>query len=230
MAGEPEQPHIGTLAEGSLHAALKERLARPGDRFEVPVDGFVIDIVRDDYLIEIQTTSLYQMKRKLRRLLREHPVHIYHPIPQEKWIVREKEDGEVVARRKSPKKGRVEDVFKELVRFGTLLREPNLTLTVLLTQEEEIWRDDGQGSWRRKYWSVVDRVLLDVVETVTLAGSDDLVARLPANLPDPFTNKELAKALKIRTRLAQQITYTLRQMDALSLCGKRGRANLHARK
>ena len=224
------QPHIGTLAERSLHAALKERLAQPGDHLEVPVEGFVVDIVRGAALLEIQTAGLYQMKRKLRRLLPEYQITIYHPIPREKWIVRQSADGDFVSRRKSPKKGRVEDVFRELVRFGALLEQPNLTLIVLLTQEEEIWRDDGQGSWRRRRWSIHDRVLLDVIEEVSLATPADLLARLPADLPDPFTNQELARALRIRPRLAQQITYTLRHLDQLALCGKRGRANLHARR
>ena len=46
---------IGLLNEKPLHASLKQWYARPGDRFEVAVGGFVIDIVRDDLLIEIQT-------------------------------------------------------------------------------------------------------------------------------------------------------------------------------
>ena len=46
---------IGTLNEKPLHAALKDWCARPGDQFEVFVDGFVVDIVRGNLLIEIQT-------------------------------------------------------------------------------------------------------------------------------------------------------------------------------
>ena len=38
--------NIGVLREGPLHAAVKALLARPGDRFEVPVGRFVIDVVR----------------------------------------------------------------------------------------------------------------------------------------------------------------------------------------
>ncbi len=34
---------IGLLNEKPLHASLKEWYAQPGDQFEVPVDGFVID-------------------------------------------------------------------------------------------------------------------------------------------------------------------------------------------
>lgn len=41
---------IGLLNEKSLHASLKQWYAQPGDRFEVAVDGFVIDIVRNDQM------------------------------------------------------------------------------------------------------------------------------------------------------------------------------------
>jgi hypothetical protein len=39
-----DAPHnIGTQTEGSLHAALKLHVSQPGDRFEVPLRGFVVD-------------------------------------------------------------------------------------------------------------------------------------------------------------------------------------------
>jgi len=101
-------PHIGTLTEKSLHAALKEWLSRPDDRQEVRVDGFVIDIVRGDTLIEIQTRNFGAMKRKLAQLLSQHPIHLNHPIAVEKWIVRQTENGDDISRRKSPKRGRAE--------------------------------------------------------------------------------------------------------------------------
>ena len=55
---------IGLLNEKPLHASLKEWYAQPGDRFEVAVDGFVIDIVRDDLLLEIQTGNFASIKSK----------------------------------------------------------------------------------------------------------------------------------------------------------------------
>ena len=44
------------LREGSLHAAIKVLLAEPGDRLEVPVGRFVVDLVRaDGEMVEVQT-------------------------------------------------------------------------------------------------------------------------------------------------------------------------------
>jgi len=219
--------HIGTLTEKSLHASLKDWVSQPGDQFEVKVDGFVIDIVRGDGLIEIQTGNFAALKRKLAALLDRHRVRLLHPIPREKWIVRQNENGDQVSRRKSPKRGRVEDIFTQLVYIPHLLPHPNLTVEALLTQEEEIWRDDGQGSWRRKHWSIHDRRLLRVVDRQAFSSIGDLLALLPADLSDPFTNANLAATLACRPRLAQKITYTLRQAGAIAATGKQGRATLY---
>src|SRR5919106_3118329 len=83
-----QMPGIGLINEKPLHASLKQWYARPGDRFEVPVDGFVIDIVRDDLLIEIQTRNFASIKSKLTKLVCCHKVRLVYPIVQEKWIVR----------------------------------------------------------------------------------------------------------------------------------------------
>ena len=219
--------HIGTLAEKSLHAGIKAWYGRQDDQFEVEVDGFVIDIVRGEQLVEIQTRHLYAMKRKLTKLLDRHPIHVLHPIPQEKWIVRQTAEGEPVSRRKSPKRGQVLNIFDELVRIPHLLPHPNLTIGVLLTQQEEIWRDDGLGSWRRKGWSVYDCRLLGVVEYVTFVSLADFNAMLPFDLPQPFTSRELGQALRCYPALAQKIVYTLRKTGGLAVTGKQGKAFLY---
>src|SRR6185369_9848333 len=110
-----------------LHASLKQWYAPPGDRFEVPVDGFVIDLVRDDLLIEIQTGNFSAIKSKLNKLAHSHQVRLIYPIVQEKWIVRSGGDGCGTMRRKSPKRGRMEDLFWELVSIPQLLSNPNFS-------------------------------------------------------------------------------------------------------
>jgi len=224
-------PLIGTLSESSLHADIKTWVAQPGDQLETAVAGFVIDVVHGDTLIEIQTRHLYAMKRKLKKLLPDYSIRLLHPIPQKKWIVRETASGKPISRRKSPKQGRFQDIFAELVRIPHLFAHPNLTLQVLLTHEEEIWRDDGQGSWRRKGWSIIDRHLLQVAAVTELKSAFDLLALLPADLPRPFSNSDIAQKLtgskRARTRLAQQMTYTLRQLGAIEVVGKSGNSHLH---
>ncbi len=214
-------PHIGSLNEKALHAALKTWLAQPNDQLEVPVDGFVIDLVRDDLLIEIQTRSFSSMKRKLLQLIDHHPVRLVYPIAQEKWILKVADDETTeVSRRKSPKRGSVFELFRELVSFPTLLAHPNFSLAVLLIQEEEVRRFDGKKGWRRKGWVTHERRLLAVVGEDRFVLPDDMLRLLPSPLAEPFTTATLARALGQPRWLMQKMVYCLREMGVIEPVGK----------
>ena len=216
-------PHVGTLREKPLHASLKRWCALDGDAFEVPIDEFVIDVVRGDLLIEVQTSGFSSMKRKLVTLLdRGHRVRIVHPIPARKWIVKIDAAGDELSRRRSPKRGVVLDVFAELVSIPDLLAHPGLVIEVVLTHEEEYRRHDPARAWRRKGWVVEERRLVGVVDAYLIAGLDDLAALLPESLPNPFTTADLAEAVGRPRRIAQQMAYCLRRSDVISMAGKQG--------
>ena len=215
---------IGTLRETHLHASLKQWLAEPGDEFEVPVGRFVIDIVRDQTLIEIQTRGFSSMRGKLDTLLDDHRIVIVHPIAQRKWIVKGPHDGKPSTRRKSPKGGAIVDVFAELVSFPSLVDHPNLSIEVLLIDEEEVRRFDGNRSWRRRGWSVVERRLVEVTDRIGFSTPGDWLTLLPTDLPAPFTTADLAHVIGRPRRTAQQMAYCLREMGALEVTGKRGNA------
>ena len=126
------QPHIGVLREKSLHASVKTWYAGPADRVEEKVDGYVVDIVRaDDLLVEIQTRSFAPLKRKLTKLTETRRVRLVHPIAAEKWIVKVDADGEPFNRRKSPKRGKPEDVFHEMVSLPHLVERDTFALEVM---------------------------------------------------------------------------------------------------
>jgi len=218
---------IGLLNEKPLHASLKQWYARPGDRFEVPVDGFVIDIVRDDLLIEIQTRNLASISSKLYKLTRSYEVRLVYPVVHEKWIVRSASDGSgVIVRRKSPKRGRWEDLFWELVSIPQLLSNPNFSLEVLMIREEEVRRYDGRRKRRRKGWLIEGRRLVEVLDRRLFGQAADWLAFVPDGLHS-FTTKDLATVADTRRDLAQKMAYCLRQAKMIELIGKQGRANLY---
>ena len=227
-AKSPAKPHIGTLNERSLHAALKAWYAEDGDRFEIPIDGFVADIVRGDLIIEIQTGSTSSMRRKLRTLLRRHPVRLVLPISAEKRIVHRDAAGEERQGRRSPRKGTWSDAFAELVSLRELLADRNLTVDLALIHEEEVRGPKGRKR-RWKSWSVADRRLVDVQDVVSLQQPTDYLAFIPPSLEEPFTTGDLAKAMGKRLRIAQQIAYTLRHLGALKVTGKQGNSILYRR-
>lgn len=218
-----ERPQIGLLNEHSLHASIKKWYSLPGDEYEVRVDGFIIDIVRGDLLIEIQTRNFASIREKLGRLTKGHPVLLIYPIPREKWLVRVPvSGGGIIRRRKSPKRGRLTDLFDELVRIPDLIANTNLTLEVLMTREEEVRCDDGKGSWRRKGVSIVDRRLIDVIETARFTDSEDYLGLLPEGLHAPFSNKSLAKSMGVSVHTSRRMTYCLKRMGAIRQVGKIG--------
>jgi len=220
---------IGKSGEKSLHAAIKHWYAQPGDRLETKVDDYIIDIVRDNLLIEIQTGNFTAFRAKITHLLHQFPVRIVHPIPFRKWIVRVNSKDQIIQRRKSPKKGEITEIFDELVYIPELLMHPNLSIEVLLTEQEVILQDDHKGSWRRKYWSIKDHRLLNVLQARLFHDLGDYMALLPVDLDFPFTNQDLVHALGISYNRAQKITYTLRRAGALQKVGSKRKSYLYDR-
>ncbi|MBW9153123.1 hypothetical protein [Clostridium estertheticum] len=215
-----EQNGINIKNEKSLHSSIKQWYVTPGDRFEVKVDKYVIDLVREDSLIEIQTKNFSAIRNKLRELVKYNKVMLVHPIAAEKYIVTTEEPDIVISRRKSPKKGKLVDLFDELIRIPDLMGSDNFILEILMIKEEEIRCKDGKGSWRRKGISIVDHKLLEVMEKITFKEDKDFLIFLPDELPENFTNKNLAKTLKIPENKARKITYCFRKMMIIKEIGK----------
>jgi hypothetical protein len=218
---------IGVLNEKPLHAALKAWYCTDGDRLEVPFEGFVVDLVRDGLLIEIQTRGFASMRRKLDRLLDSHPIRVVYPVAAEKWIVKLDDAGHEASRRRSPKRGIAADVCAELVSFPTLLSHPNFTLEVALIEEEEVRRPDTKKGWRRGGFVIEERRLVAVREMVVIDSPIALLDLLPEGLPDPFTTADLATGLGRSRHLAQEVAYCLRESGAVATIGRDKRGILY---
>ena len=223
----PKRP-IATQNEGPLHAALKSWYREPGDRVEVPVDGRQIDLVRGGLLIEIQTSSFASLRRKLQQLLKSHSVRLVHPVTQHKWIVRtEGKRGKVIGRRKSPRTGRLEDVFYELVSLAPILSHPGFSFDIVLTKEDEVRKREPGRAWRRKGWVVVERRLLKVVDSRLIVDPQDLLGLLPQGLTPPFSTADISERADVPRNLAQKMSYCLRAAGVLDVVGKQGNARLY---
>jgi len=221
---------IGSLNEKSLHAALKAWCLQPGDQTEVPVDGYIIDIVRGDLLIEIQTRNFSAIKAKLLMLTEQCPVRLIYPIAQQKWIVKLPTNGHgKQCRRKSPKRGTLFHIFEELVSFPKLLINPNFSLHIVSIQEEEVRCYDGRRGWRRKGWITHERRLLQVMEEHFFENPEDMEFLIPTSLSETFTTTDLASALNTSRRLAQKMAYCLDRMNLFTRIGKRGNAIVYRR-
>jgi hypothetical protein len=213
--------------ETSLHRDLKRLYAGDGAQTEVTVDRYRIDAVSDGRLIEIQHGSLAAIRDKIRRLIESHRVLIVKPIIQRKVLVKQDAPGgRILSRRQSPKRGKLLDIFEELVYFTRVFPHPRLTLEIVMVEVEE-WRYPGHGRrrrWRRDDQVVADQKLLSVGASVRLRRPADLVELVPGRLPRQFHTGHLAELAEVNRREAQRIAYCLREMRAVEHIGKQRNA------
>jgi hypothetical protein len=141
----------------------------------------VIDVVRaDGELVEVQTGGFGALGAKLDALLDLHRMRIVHPIAAIRRIVRVNEQGEVMSTRRSAKRGSVVEVFDKLTAFPSLLTHPNLTIEVLLLDEDHVRRARPVTA-RRRTRDPDERRLRAVVSRVERSGRQ---ARTRTPTPD----------------------------------------------
>jgi len=216
--------------ETSLHRQLKDAYASGTAEVEVPLGNYRIDVVQPGLLVEIQHGSLSAIRDKVQELVQDHKVLVVKPILVDRFLVKlDKKDGKVISRRKSPKRGRLLDIFDELVYFTRAFPHPNLSLEVPLVDVEE-WRYPGHGRrrrWRKNDYQVQDRLLTGIRETHRFRTAKDLVKLIPPGLPRPFHTGQLAEQLDVKRWIAQRIAYCLLHMGAVRQVGKKGNAHLY---
>lgn len=216
-----------TYNESHMHRELK-KLYSHGGQTEAPFEGFVVDILQENRIIEVQTGSFGAIKKKIARLKDVRPIRIVYPVAVVKHISHvDPDSGEVLRSRKSPKKGSIFDLFGQLVYYPDLITEKQVEIEVLLVEQDEIRTDDGKGSWRRKGVSITDRRLIQVNASRLVKSGEDLLNLLPDSLPAEFTNGDLAEAAGIRKKLAQQTTWCLHRLNLVERRGKSGRQYLY---
>ena len=158
-----------------------------------------------------------------------HPVRLVAPLPLVRRIIRLSDEGELLSARRSPRRGRVEDIFNRLVSIPSLLCQPHFELELLLTHQDELRVYRHGKAFRRHGWVVAGRRLVSVEQCLRITSPDDAACLLPPSLPELFDTAQLAEAAAIERRTAQQMTYCLRAMGVLHTTGKRGNAIVHRR-
>lgn len=218
--------------ETSLHRDLKALYAGEGAQTEVRLGGYRIDAVVGEQLIEIQHSALGAIRDKIRKLLTGHDVLVVKPIVVEKTLVKlDRKDGIVVERRRSPRRGKLLDVFDDLVHFSNVFPHPRLELEVVLLDSED-WRYPGHGRRRRRRAGdhvSFDERLVEVREVHRFRTAADLQQAFchDCELPQQFHTGHLAEAWGVRRFIAQRAAYCLRKTGAIQAVGKQGNAWLY---
>ena len=244
---EGDAPHIGTLREKRLHAAIKLYLCPDESCHERPVadllasdDSFdgqgttaakrrmVADILTEGSIYEVQTGGFFPLKEKIAWYLTHTPcrITVVHPIPAVRylsWI--NPEDGSIISRRRSPKRGRVRDVAKELYWLSEFVGNPRFALRLLLIELEEYRMADGWSRDGKRGSNRYERFPTALMGDVTLGTPADYAAYfLPSALSDfpnedgeypLFTAAEYAKLTGIRGKATYSTIHLLERLGLI---------------
>lgn len=195
---------FSTLNESKLHNSLKILYQEIYDgNIEVEQDGHIYDIVsKNGNIIEIQTRNLAKLMPKILDTIEKgHNVKLVHPIPLITRIEVQDEEGNIISKRKSPKKGSIYSIFRELTGIYPLMTNPHFSLEVVEIEmtEERIRTDqpvqskNGRRRFRRN-WNKTGKRLDAIINTRRFSKPEDYLALLPT-LPHTFCAKDLKEAL-----------------------------------
>jgi hypothetical protein len=219
--------------ETTLHRQLKACYgSAPGGRTEVVLtsERVRIDAVAPDgELVEIQAAPLGALRGKVGRLLSAgFRVRVVKPLVLRRRIVRRASPlGPDLGARLSPRRGRLDDLFDDLVGLARLFPRPGLTIEVLPVHIDEV----RVPQRRRSGFEVVDRRLSRAEPAVLLEQAGDLWALLPRESAwtGRFTTLDLARRLDRPVGFAQRVAYCLRLSGAAIVVGKVGNRRVYER-
>ncbi len=217
---------VGTLGEKTLHAVLKRMIEPDMSRHEVKLGRYTADVFNERGVFEVQTRSRHKLKPKLTALLPYYPVTVVIPVVETKWLLTmDPETGELKDRRKSPKRGKVAGLLPELVYLKPLLKDQNLSFLLVRLEGEEL-RLPAAG--KRRPVTPLEFAPTRFLGTVTLRTAADYAALLPADLPETFTARTLAKALGLPAGQSSAAANVLCYMGAIRRTGAQGKAYLYS--
>ncbi|MDR1930710.1 MAG: hypothetical protein LBQ44_08790 [Treponema sp.] len=220
--------NIGTKHESSLHRTLKFHYACGGET-EIERAGYVCDAVGPGgEAVEIQIGSFGPLRNKIPSLAAEGPVRLIYPVIVQKTIELYDTGGNLISRRKSPRRGGPWDIFKALLYAPELAILPGLTIEIAFIDAVESRIADGLGSWRRKGISIADRRIEAWRETLVLAAPADYRRFIPFQDGEEFTSKVLAEKARIRRTLAGKTLYVLQKNGLVKRLRKSGHSWVYA--
>ena len=195
---------IGTYNEKILHKVLKHALCNDPACLEVKVGAYVADVLWDGEIFEIQTGGFYPLVKKIEYFLEntEHKVTVVHPLISELLLIRmDGETGEVIRKKRSPKKETPASILPELFYLRHIVNSERVRfLLPQISGEEYRFSERVRGRKSGAYDALFfPRRMIGLNE---IRGVDGIRAALPAEIrtAESFDSAAFAKALKLRGR------------------------------
>lgn len=234
---------FSTLNESSLHNTLKKIYAYQNNgQTEIELNSHIYDIVtRENEIIEIQNQNLSHLLPKIKDTIEKGMrIKVVYPVIVTKNIELYDKNSLLIKKSKSPVKGCVYSIFKEIkgiyqVLLNPLftLEVPFITITEIRLQEEDAVQSQNKLRRYKRNWNKNNKKLNEILETKSFTCREDYLSLLPADLPEEFYSRDLAtslKAIKTPARIynnSNLILWVLNKMDLIELTRKEKRRNYY---
>jgi len=231
--GTVRQTGIGTRGEKGVHSTLKHYYEPDVSCHEIPVGGYVADIVGEHGIIEIQSVGFYKLREKLTAFLEAARVTVVWPcVVNKRLIYVDRDTGEVKSVRRSPKRASPYGLLCELWGLGELLNHPGLCVVIALLEADE-YRPSGQprGRGRRLKGANngIERIPTAFVGELRFDCPDDYRQLIPEGLPERFTMAQFSAAAGFSSLQTSSAIKALLQLGVITEEGKEGRSRVFAR-
>lgn len=197
---------FSTYNESSLHHTLKLLYAETySGNTEVPLNGHIYDIVtKKGNIIEIQTKNLSALYNKIKDTIEKgRNIKIVHPIPITTTIELYDENNNLISKRKSPTKGSVYNIFKEMTKLYEFIGNNHFSLEVVeinmadrRVKTSEAVQSKNNKRRFKKNWIKTDKKLMEILTTTRFNSPEDYLGLLPKDLQEEFCAKDLKDSLK----------------------------------
>ena len=216
------------MHETSLHRELKFTYAGTGGQTEAGVGSYVADGINaaGEYF-EVQTGSFGPLRKKAIELAAKGRLRIIYPVILVKYLEVFDIHGNLLYRKKSPKKGSPWDIFNALIHAPDLPNVNGIIIELALVDAVERRVRDGKGSWRRRGISIVDRRIETLHECICLEKPADYLRFLPFNKNEKITSCLLKEKTGIPITAARKTLYVLVKLGLIEMTGKQGHYHVY---
>ena len=194
---------IGVYNEKRLHRILKRTVCDDESCFEIKVGRYVADVLDGAAIREIQCRSFRPLAPKVEYYLNEtdYSVEIIHPVIVRKKLIRaERETGEILGIKQSPKRESVYNALARMYPLRELIGNRRLSLKVMLIEAEEYRYSEQRYRCREGRYDA-ELFPTEIVDTVVLRSAEDYAALLPEELwGKEFTASDFARYCKLNSR------------------------------
>ncbi len=221
---------IGTYNEKRIHRILKRLVCDDANCYEKKVGRYVADVLSDGHVSEIQTSSFRPLGKKIEFYLTQTDLYVtvLRPVICEKTVIRaDKETGEIISQKRSPKHEKDTDVLCDLYYLAPFLGNPRFCIKLLHITAEE-YRFSERVRYRRSGAFDNDLRPVALVGCTEISSINDVKNLLPAELEENrFTTAFFSKLTRLRGRRLSMALSLLLQLGILSR-EKQGRQYLYS--